>query len=305
MERKFGTGMNLPVYPELSLISRVCSGDCAHCPHNISVHPDFHPGADFTPAEMEEIQQSMEKGIEKYKHLTGPRKCLSCQFKWVPEPGHWKSVNPGGTVGQYLQCPQCGSFNVVGDSAEPPRIEVVFPSSNRTPEEELERTERLLHPRPEQPPLTVGDLSCATAARNSPRAQRQQFRAMRNGDSIGDLSVVTAAHDSIENELQRNRAEKDGLSVGDLFVGRRVSHFQPVAESQKLLEKKYEADDKAADMRFLVENPSELEKRAAELLPKLKAAVAESEKRQEELRKEEAWRDVENRLRAKGISFRK
>lgn len=297
-ERKFGTGtgLSMKVYPELGLINRECSGDCVHCSSN--------PAVDWTPAEIKEIVQRREKpGIEKFQYSSGPKRCLICHFEWIAKPGDWKPVNDYGVPGQRLQCPQCGSMNVVGaDSAEPPRIEVVFPSSNRTPEEELERTRRLTHPEPEFK-STVGDLSVMTAHKNSPERVRQQLRTMRGGHSIGDLSVVTAAHDSIENELQRNRAEKAGLTVGDLFTGRRSVIRPPISESQKLLEKKYEADAKAKDMRFLVENPSELEKRAAEIGPKIRATLAEAEKRREEARQEEAWRDVENRLRAKGIKI--
>lgn len=168
-----------------------------------------------------------------------------------------------------------------------PKIEVVFPPSNRTPEEELERTQKILDfDKPKGNPDTVGDLS-AHAARKEEEARRWAHNAVNQDPNItvGDL---TPAHD--------NRG------LDELFVGR-PTHRPPVTESQKLLEAKYENDAKAADVRFRVQNPSIREEAldAEHLVPKIKATLAEAEKQREKQRKEEAWRDIEERLRAKGI----
>jgi hypothetical protein len=257
MARKFGTGLT-------------CSGDCTHC--------SIKPGVDFTSTEMEEIQQRMEKGIEKYKIIPGqPKRCLDCYHRWVLKPGEAQA------------CPKCGSTNIaeniegpVGDQVKPTRIEVVFPPSNRTPEEELERAERLrrnalgLVP----PADTVGDLSKVTAEKNSPRAVRQLLRTMADSMlSVGDLSVVTDERESFRAQADAMHAEKpEGATVGDLFYGPRATDFKTaVSESQALEAERVKRNQKRAHDAWILRNPSALEAQREEVVKKTKQFLLEAE----------------------------
>jgi hypothetical protein len=172
---------------------------------------------------------------------------------------------------------------------KPTRVEIVFPVSNRTPEEEIERTKKLLKPEKTGMPLTVGDLSAFTARKKE--ADRRWAQNSVNQDPRMTVGDLTPAHDQ-------------GKGLDELFVGRPAHRF-PTTESQKLLEEKYENDAKKADVRFRVQNPSIKEKAldALELIPKIKATLAEAEREREEQRKEDAWREVEKQLRAKGITI--
>jgi hypothetical protein len=322
-------------------IAPTCSGDCAHCSSN--------PAVDWTPTEIREIVQRMQKpGVEKYQHSSGgPRKCLTCGFKWVAKPG------------LIDECPQCGSVKSIVESTlsgdavrfdvlsydgkvtvldlrsgrahvgadvanlfdeigtiyidqglrlpdtEPiarnwgevktrlqtrwreqlwptPKIEVVFPSSNRTPEEELERTERLrrnalgLVP----PADTVGDLSKVTAEKNSPRTVRQELRTMRTpGSTVGDLSIVTDERESFRAQADAMHAEKpEGATAGDLFYGRRSTNFKTaVIESQALDAERVKRAQKRANDAWLLRNPSALKARREEVVKKTKQFLLEAE----------------------------
>jgi hypothetical protein len=353
-ERKFGTGtgLSMKVLPELGMFRSTCSEDCAHCPSNPK------PGFDWTPAEIREIVQRREKpGIEKFSHLSGPKKCLTCGFMWIAKPEDWKSTNEYGQPGSRLQCPQCGSMNAVGaDEAEKAQLRedllkakeynddlmTALKNSNnllektmagvdvsnaelteaqthlsklltkrfpdtpsgprepdKTPEDaaksyqsdpelparadaEIERTQRLLAPKFEAVPLTVGDLSGhAAREKEARRAWARKSVNQQEGVSIGDLS-----------------RELDHRGLDELYTPPQV-HFYPESGSQKILERKYEADAKARDTAFLVQNPSELQKRAEKVGPRVRKALADAERRKEELAQEE----VLNQLRAKGIKI--
>jgi hypothetical protein len=75
------------------------------------------------------------------------------------------------------------------------------------------------------------------------------------------------------------------------------------SENERLDAERVRKAKEQAEKNWLLRNPSELEKRAAEIVPKINAAVAEAEKVQDDFRKEEAWREIEERLRAKGIKI--
>jgi len=160
------------------------------------------------------------------------------------------------------------------------KIEVVFPSSNRTPEEELERAERLrrnalgLVP----PADTVGDLSKVTAEKNSPRAVRQRLRTMADSMlSVGDLSVVTDERESIRARADAIHAEKpEGATVGDLFYGRRSTDIKSI-ESAAIDAERVKKTQKQAHDAWLLRNPSALEAKREEVIKKTKQFLLEAE----------------------------
>jgi hypothetical protein len=288
MERKFSTS--------------TCSGDCAHCGANA--------GADFTK------NFSIEIPTERFRAFSQDGKLAVFDSKTgrvyigldianlfdergtifidngvrLPNAGSvarsWEELSK--KVVQQLQ-EQVSQIMAARRSPVPPKIEVVFPASNRTPEEELERTQKLLEPDKTEVLLTVGDLSAHTARKKE--ADRRWAQNSVNQDPRMTVGDLTPAHDQ-------------GKGLDELFVGRPAHRF-PTTESQKLLEEKYENDAKKADVRFRVQNPSIKEKAldALELIPKIKATLAEAEREREEQRKEDAWREVEKQLRAKGITI--
>lgn len=185
---------------------------------------------------------------------------------------------------------QLSQLSFGGRGGQLAHVEVVFPPSHRTPEEELERANRLIREAlvGPQPELTVGDLSAHTAKkREDARRWARNPANAQQGMTVGNLT-----------HLASDTAHPDAPHFTDKPV-----HCWPETESDKLLEKKYEQDAKAADMRFLVENPSELQKRALEMGPKIRKSLGDAREKQDEMRREEAWRQVEEQLRAKGIKI--
>lgn len=157
---------------------------------------------------------------------SGPRKCWACGFEWILKPGEPDI------------CPNCKRPNVIleTEAAPPETIKIVLKRGDESPQETLERSKELIRDAKGLPPvkLTVGDLSIATAQKNSHENVRQRLRAMKDGLSVGDKSWVTAQKDSIEVQLQREDAEKRGLTVGDLSVVKSARPQPSMSSSQEI-----------------------------------------------------------------------
>jgi hypothetical protein len=156
-------------------------------------------------------------------------------------------------------CPVCRRPIVIPETSET-QVEVVWKHRDETPEEVLERSQKLLKQlnTPCDTPLTVGDLSIISRQKRSDEAVRRELRAMEQGMSIGDLSVVTAGKDSVQGQLQAKQAQEAGLTVGSLFVG--APSIEPAASESQLLQAKMLAQHyKKQEQIFRLKNPSLLE----------------------------------------------
>jgi len=168
-----------------------------------------------------------------------------------------------------------GQKNIKSNVVIPePKIVFKEPNEPRGPNEELERSRRLLEPpKTEAPGLTVGDLSIV----RQKAAERKE---------LNNLFCLP----------------KDSRGLHELFVGRPV-HRAPLPESQKLLQQKYEHDAKVDDIRQRLQNPSAFENEASELTPKTKAAIEEAEKRVQQIDDYERFERLRQYLRDKGIAI--
>jgi len=107
----------------------------------------------------------------------GPRKCWACGLEWILEPGR-EDV-----------CPRCGRPNVIKQVA-PQKIEVVFRERDTSPQEEIERSIKILQrlQSPGETSLTVGDISVATESKRE-RDLKWSKKPINNepGVTVGDL----------------------------------------------------------------------------------------------------------------------
>lgn len=147
-----------------------------------------------------------------------------------------------------------------------------------TPEEELERTRRIMEffkPGPSE--LTVGDLSFSTLAKRRMEAEERRRAA------------------EAKEHLERDRDPR--LSVGDISFStkkrkksRRRAQASPMTESQRLEAERIKKHDKLAKSRFLMESPSVLDME----MERVREEIAETFRRQAEQRRQRKEKGIRN-----------
>ena len=165
----------------------------------IHIEPDQPAKDDYIVIQVRP-KPGMEKDAVQFRGQPppgpGPRKCWACGFEWILEPG-------GEDV-----CPRCNRPNVIKE-VKMPKIEYVFKERDSSPQEEIERSKRIL----------------------------QQLRSQGETSlTVGDLSVVT--ENKRERNLQWSRKpinNEQGITIGDLFEGLRGGNIKPsTSKSQRL-----------------------------------------------------------------------
>jgi hypothetical protein len=140
------------------------------------------------------------------------------------------------SAGQRGKCPVCGH-------EEPAPFEIVLPTRQTTPKDELERAQKNIRRAKgldEPKALTVGDLSVVEAKKNLPENVKQRLRDLKEGLSIGDLSIATA--------------KKDGKGLNALFVGRHPVVKAFVSESEEIKMDMMKKRRKQIDEMFYIQN---------------------------------------------------
>ena len=124
-----------------------------------------------------------------------------------------------------------------------PRVQIVLPNEPTTPQEELERAQKLLNPYPENE-LTVGDLSFSKKQEQTSERVRQRLRNL-GIPGVGDISVATDKKDRefIEKYL-------DQLYEGPVAPKPSMSESQAI--NAERIAKTQEKQDEVAKIKRLI-----------------------------------------------------